>query len=266
MIIHAYFTDGYYPWADFFVRTLKHSNGEDNKLIVSSRNLNKNQIKGLKDLYKNIEVRNKDLDYQKMAKRAKVSLNELMVMKKQVETIKINKTNRVWKLMTSAEDRIKEIRDVHNSLPEGEHFLNMDIDTYIRHPLDPWFKIVRENDFTSIFRIEKQMREFGYLKREDFLIICCIQGYTISKKTTNFLNKWVEHIDSLNPPERSKGWGQTTCYRAYDEVKEELKWGNINPKTFSLTGVGEHHLIWGANKGSKTENLKRFKQDFKRRQ
>jgi hypothetical protein len=181
-----------------------------------------------------------------------------------METVKINKNNWVWKLMVSAEDRIKEIREVLLSLEDGENMLNLDIDTYIRRPLDSWFDIVKENDFTSIFRIEKQMRKFGFLKKKAYLIICCIQGYTVNDRSRKFMDTWIKHIESMKAPDRPKGWGQITCWRAYEEMKDELICGSVPEKSHSLTGVGKDKIIWGANKGSKTENLARFKQDFNR--
>jgi hypothetical protein len=266
MIIHAYFTDGYYPWGEFFTRTLKHSNGEDNKLILSTRNLQERKIKNLKNIYKNIEVINKDLNYTKLARRAGINEGLLMSYKNQTEITKVSDSNKVWKLMIAAEDRMKEVRSIHNSLPEGECFLHLDIDTYIREPLDPLFELIRNNDFTTKFRIQKQMRRHGVLRFENKATLISVQGYTVNEKSKKFLDKWIEHLVKVPPPNRPKGFGQTSCYYAYLDMKNELSWGDISGRGFlSSIGGSDGVILWGANKGPKSGTLKRYKQNFEGR-
>lgn len=264
-IIHSYFTEGYYDWARLFIESLKKSNGQKHKLILSSRNLNDSKINQLKKLYKNIEIRNKDLDYKKLAKKAEINLDTLMQFKSETEKVKINSYNWVWKLMISAEDRIREIKDVAYSLDKGDSMLNLDIDSYIRKPLDPWFDIIAENDFSSIIKYDQQKQKFGYIKKKAYVIICCIQGYKIGDPSLAFLDRWMYYIDRISPKYRPRGFGQITCYEAYDYYKNVLNWGIIPPDTYSLSGNGDNCILWGANKGSKTENLERFREDFQRK-
>jgi len=155
-IIHSYFTEGYFEWAKFLVESIEKSNGNKYKIILSSRNLPKQKQDQLR-LYKNIEVINKNLDYSDLAKRAGIKLNTLMQYKSETEKIKINSYNWVWKLMISAEDRIREIRRVANTLNEGDLMLNLDVDSYVRKPLAPWFDLISQNDFSSIIKYEKQL-------------------------------------------------------------------------------------------------------------
>lgn len=264
MIIHGYFTEGYYPWAELFVKSLKKSNGEQHQLILSSRNLDDKRISKLEKIYKGVEIINKYLNYEKLAKRGNVPLSTLMKFKKETETVKINKKNKVWKLLISAEDRIKEIREVARSLNHGDLMLNLDIDSYIRKPLDPWIDIISQNDFTTIWRIEKQIRKHGYVKKHNRAMVACFQGYNINEKSLKLLNRWVHYIDRISPPKRLAGFGQTTLYEAYLELKDELKWGDIPKDSFSLTASIDRCILWGANKGSKTENLERCRRDFEK--
>ena len=55
-----------------------------------------------------------------MAKRAGIEKSTLLKFKNETEQIKINKNNWVWKLMISAEDRIREIKEVANSLNNND--------------------------------------------------------------------------------------------------------------------------------------------------
>jgi hypothetical protein len=265
-MIHTYFTDGFYGWAEFFVRTLKHSNGEDNKLILSSRNLDQGRIDKLNNIYKNIEVRNKDLDYTQMAKRAGINENTLLAYKKETETVKVNVGNKVWKVMISAEDRLKEIREILNECSDGELILHLDIDTYVRHNVEPIFNVIRGNDFTTQWRIEKQIKRHGYVKRVNRATLNSVQGYNVNDKTKKFLDVWIKHIVKVKPSNRPKGFGQTSCYYAYLDMKDQLSWGDTAGTNF-LNSVGGNRgsILWGANRGSKSETLKKYKQDFKRR-
>jgi hypothetical protein len=267
MIIHSYFTEGYFPWAKLFVKSFKQSNGDGYKMILSTRNLDQKRIDILKGMYDDVTVINKDLDYGQLAKRAKIPKAQLLAFKNETEKIKINMKNKIWKLLISAEDRIKEIKEVHDSLEDGELMLNFDVDSYIRKPIDPWIEIIKNNDFTSIFRIEKQIRKFGKVphNRRQHAICCCVQGYNVGEKSRKLLDLWVKEIDSVPPTKRTKGFGQISLYDVYVRIKDELKWGDLPKNQFSLTGQGKQNILWGANKGAKNDNLRAFKQEFKQR-
>lgn len=262
-IIHSYFTEGYYEWARLLLDSLRKSNGKKYKVILSSRNLDKGRQNQLLKLYNgDIEIRNKNLDYKELAKRAGIKLDTLMQYKTETEQVKINKDNWVWKLMISAEDRIREIREVANGLQEGDLMLNLDVDSYVRKRLDSWFDIIAENDFSSIIKYDKQIERLGYIKKKAYVIICCIQGYNINEKSLRFLDRWMFYIDRVSPKFRPRGFGQITCYEAFLELKDDLRWGIIPPNTYSLSGQGDHCILWGANKGPKHENLARFRGDY----
>lgn len=264
-MIHAYFTEGYYPWAEFFVKTLKHSNGEENRLILSSRNLDEKRIEALTKLYKNIEVRNKNLKYKEMAQRAKISQDVLLKYKNTVETIKVSDNSKVWKLMIAAEDRLKEIRGILDELNEGDIVLHLDIDTYIRRKVDPILNVIKENDFTTRWRIKKQLRRDGKVKFENRTTLISVQGYNINDKTKKFLDRWIHHLVKVPAHKRPLGYGQTSCYYAYLDLKDQLKWGDVPGPFLAPGGNAKNVILWGANKGSKKENLERYKEDFRRR-
>ena len=111
MIFHTYLTDGYFEWAKLLIKSLKKTNGEDKAfVIVSSRNLKSEQCDELESLYKDLRVFNQNLDFDEMAKRAKVDKETLLRYKKKVENVSVDKESKVWKLMIAAEDRLKEIK------------------------------------------------------------------------------------------------------------------------------------------------------------
>ena len=114
MIIQAYLTDGFFPWAEFWLETLRHWH-PNIPVILSTRNLNDDQIKTLESV-KNVKVQNEELTYAKLAKRANLNINKMMDFKKQVEAVHVINENKIWKLMISADDRVKSVYKVLKQL------------------------------------------------------------------------------------------------------------------------------------------------------
>ena len=262
-IVHTYFTDGYFEWGKFFIETFKHFNDPDrNILVVSTRNLKKDQIDELMGMYPNITVNNKKLKYGEMAKRAKVDKVTLLRMKSEVENVKVNSNNKVWKLMIAAEDRLLEILDVLQTI-RPLTMLHVDVDTYVRGDVTPIFDVIKQNTFTTRWRIEKQMKRDGYIKHENRATLISVQGYN-GARSIDFLRKWLDHLLSVKPHSRPTGFGQSTCYRAYLDFQDDKhhSWGDVPPEFLSPQGYGKG-ILWGANKGTKKDTLMKYKKHFK---
>ena len=258
MIINAYFTNGYLGWGRLFLESFAYHNGQEKKMILNTRNLTKKEINGLYPLYKNLEVRNTDFNFKQMAKRAGVSVQTLINYKRVVESNKVHKDNRVWKLMVAGDDRIKTIYGILNEMDEGDCLVHFDIDTYVQGNLDKLFEISRNNYFTSIFRIDKQIKRRGKVFRENRAILICVMGFTIGKYSKEFVKRWIHYIDKVPPVKRQKGYGQTSCYYAYKDMNKkykDIKWGQVR-------GVKEAKRWMNANKGSKSQLLNKAIKHF----
>lgn len=257
MIINCYFTDGYFDWGKLFVESYKYHNGEDKRMILFTKNLKGKQIKELESLYKNIEVRNENLSLDKIANKANISKKELIKFKNQTEKVKVNSNNKVWKLMIAGDNRIKNIYSLLKEIPENEHVLHFDVDMYITGKLDKIMEEVRKNDFTTRFRIKKQIERQEKVHKPNRATLIYIQGYTVNKKSLDFIQTWIKHIDKIEPSKRPKGYGQTTCYYAYLDMNKkykDFKWGQIEGNLMSF--------YKSANKGSKSNNLRNFRKHF----
>lgn len=259
MIIHSYFTEGYFEWAKLFVNSLKKSNGEDFRVILSSRNLDEKRSDELRKLYDDITIINKNLNYDQMAKKAKIDKDTLLKYKNQIETKKVNKNNKVWKLMIAAEDRLKEIRYILKlfNLP----VLHVDIDTFVKRDITPILKTVVSHDFTTRWRIDKQMKREGYVRYENRATLISVQGYNGSENSKKFLDRWIEHLCNIPPHDRVTGFGQTSCYRAYLDYKDHMSFGDVPPNFLSPQGHGRG-ILWGANKGNKEDTLKEYQNEY----
>ena len=260
MIIHSYFTEGYYDWAKLFVKSLKKSNGDGLDVVLSSRNLDEKRQDEMRSLYPNLLLLNKDLQYDKMAKRIGINKKTLLQYKNQVETIKVNKENKAWKLMIAAEDRLREILDVLGLL--NSPMLHVDIDTYVKKDITPILETIKANDFTTRWRIEKQIKREGYVRYENRATLISVQGYGTPKGLT-FLERWLEHLCKVPAIERPTGFGQTSCYRAYLDYKDVMSFGDVPPSFLSPQG-NAGGILWGANQGAKKDTLRKYQNDFKK--
>jgi DNA-binding XRE family transcriptional regulator len=262
-ITHTYFTDGYFGWGKLFVESFIHFNDmHDNFLILSTRNLKQDKIDELKSLHEKIIVYNEDFKYGEMAKRVNVDKQTLLAWKRTVEKEKVNKECKSWKLMVAAEDRLKEIRKILNK-HKPKRLLHVDVDTYVRGSVTPIFDVIDQNVFTTRWRIEKQIKRDGYIKYENRATLISVQGYK-GLEAIEFLNKWIELLDEVNPADRVTGFGQTTCYRAYLQFQDRpsFKWGQVGPEFLAPQGFSDA-ILWGGNKGHKGDTLKIYQKHFK---
>jgi hypothetical protein len=204
-----------------------------------------------------------------VSKITDIPVKNLKNMKQSLEQVGADNTNRTWKMIIAGDDRIKAIRDLVNKIPENESIFHSDIDMYTRGRLDPFFSIVKRNDFTTRFRMYQKPKAADNRK-----ILINIMGFTNNQYTREFLNRWVYHIDAIKPKNRIKGYGQTSCYYAFRDMNNfypnEVKWGDVhNNNLCGLAfdypdGSKSNHIAWFANKRNKKPNLRNCYRDFER--
>ena len=256
MLIHTYFTDGFYEFGKIFINSFKKFHGEEMPLIATTRNLTEQQIKELQAMYDNIQVLNQKINIKMVMKKTGLSREILEKYKHQIEYDHIRGKNVVWKQYISVEDRYR------NSIVEaiqhnpGENFMmHIDADSYIRKPLTPIFDLIKENDVTLIFRLDRPK-----MNRK---IFGSLSGYRLNKKTNKFLRAWRKHIDAIPLKKKPVGYGQTSCYYAYRDLKDSnIKWGII-PKSWVKSDLNKNSLIWSGNHSrGKTRTVNIFKREM----
>ena len=256
-IVNVYFTNGFLKWGKLFIESYTYYNGIDDKMVVFTRNLNKKQINGLYKLRDNIEIENKNLNLELLSEKAGIDKNKLVSYKRETEREKVSGENKVWKLMIAGDDRIKQIYELMNELNEGDHILHFDADTYIQRNVSNFWDELQRNDFSTIFRINKQIRRRGKVFRENRATLICVMGFTVNENSKRFMKSWIDYIDKVPPSKRSKGYGQTSCYYAWRDMNNEIKdfrWGQFRDKKRST---------WmNANKGYKDQLLVKARKDF----
>ena len=255
LIVHAYFTNGFFGWAKIFVESFRHTNGNDIRICLDGRDLSNNQIDELSS-HKNITIYNRELNKEWLAKRAGIGVNELLTHKDQIEKVHVTDKSKIWKLMIAADDRVKSIREALHRYKDSKHtyMLHCDIDLYFRNKITNLFNLIRSHDISFRFRLNSKPNR---------KIMIGVEGLHI-KKSIAFLDQWIRYVNDVKPADRPLGYGQTSCYYAYRDLKDQYKWGDI-PIEFISPHMRPDDIIWSANttKG-KTENLQICRDDFRR--
>lgn len=223
MMINAYFTKGMFPMAKTFLKSLSLTNGEDNMVILSTRDLEDNQIKELHTYYPNLTVENKIIDMERFAARAKVSVNTLIKYRREVENSYVTPQNRVWKLMIAAEDRPRALfdllqRDCFGKIMPIYHF---DIDTLFLKNISPITETAMNHDCCLLLRYN--------IMPVKAKITISTMFWRRTEVTMEYFDRWMHYLDILPPPERPIGYGQTSCWYAFKDVEHKLKCHTLGP-------------------------------------
>lgn len=247
MILHSYLTDGFYPWAKVFIKSFRLHNGNDTKIVLTTRDLSDEQVRTLTDLEKNIEVRNSPLDLEHMSSLSGVPVKQLKVFKKQVEEKHVTPASVIWKQFISVEDRYRNsIKEIMDDYRDEDFLIHSDIDMYVRGKLDPLFDLVRSNDISVRFRLDSV---------ENRKVLGNLIGFKLGGKCDEFMDRWIYHIDAIPIKDKPVGYGQTSFYYAYLDTKDIYSWGDI-PIKFTSPRMSSKALVWAANNSKgKTYNL-----------
>lgn len=252
MLIHSYMTDGFFDFGKALLFSFKHFHGESMPFLFTTRNLSEQQIDELYSLYDNLIVHNAEIDMQALSERTGISVQLLNKHKWQVENVYVKRESVIWKQFISVEDRYREsLQDAFNIC--GDVFIHLDADSLIVHSLDQLFKIVEYNDVSLVFRPNHALR---------FKIFGCLMGFKFGSNAYDFLKIWEKHIDAIPLVKKPRGYGQASCWMAYDELKDSnIKWGKI-PNHFVHPRQNARALILQGNNGNRK---RRVAQDFLRR-
>lgn len=253
MIIHSYFTDGFYPWAKLFLESFRHHNGDSIPIKLDAININKDQMKELYSVCNNLHIFEHIMDLEKVAAEHNIVYSNLLKQKKEIETLHITHRSKSWKLLIAGDLRVKAICSMLDKFP-NDSILHFDIDTYIRADLNDLVSLVNNNDICVRFRLHKSA--------ENRKVLISTMGYKNNKNSREFIKSWIDVIESIELKDRPIGWGQTSYYRAYLKCKDKYKWGDVPPE-FAAARQLPTDKAWGGNTSAgKTVNVKKYRKDF----
>jgi hypothetical protein len=253
VIIHSYVTDGFYDFAVTLIESFKNKHGEDMPFLLHGKELSNEQIEGLYKRYKNLTIKNSEIDWVWLERMSKMSKKQLLQGKHQVEHLGnryMSKQFYHWKHYISIYSRYRDaIAEAFEFAGEGEHILHLDIDLYINRDLTPIFNLIEMSDVAIMLRPQ--------LSPEWRKVYGCILGFTVNDRSRKFIKKVRTHIhakDFINIP---KGYGQIVFWRAWQDFRKtkEIKFAKI-PETWIDKGFGNKALILSANNGLKKHQTK----------
>jgi len=265
MIIHTTFTNGLFGFAKLYLRTFKHSNGDDFKIVFTTTDLIDDEISQLKDLYKNLIIHNYKFDYEPFCKELGITEEEAKKLKYKVEhkSAKIDALGTKWKLYISGNKRIKtDFPFVMKKYESEDLIVHFDVDMYFKKPLDNLFNLMEKNDFTVMYR--------PHLKPIQSRTWICAMGIkTKNKQSKRFIEEWGKEYDTIPLKDKPNDHEQISCYKVYKRFLQEgkIKFGNIPEYYLSIgkNGTESGHIISGnLSAVGKDESIRRFNKDFNR--
>ncbi len=257
MLIHSYVTDGYYDFAVSLIESFKDKHGEDTRFLLHSKGLSKEQIDNLYGRYKNLTIRNSEIDWAWLERKSGMNRNQLKQGKQQVETLGnryMSKQFYHWKHYISIYSRYRDaIVEAFDFAEEGERIIHMDADLYINRRLDPVFNLLDKADVALVLRP-------GY-SPEWRKMYGCLMGFRVNDQSRAFHKKVCTLIHQPDFKNIPKGYGQIVFWRAYKELeKSNIKIVNI-PKTWIFKGFNDKALILSANNGQlKRKTAKQYRE------
>lgn len=255
MILHAFLTDGLFDWAKLFVDSFRITNGSDIPIVLCTRNLTDAQVNELSSSNEKVTVKNSHIDLRKLSEEFGISYEELLKHKKQIEKVHITEEARIWKQYTSADQRIRSIYETMKENPNEDYILHSDIDMYFRKPLVKLYDLMYVNDICIRFRLHTTT---GPHRK----VMGGLLGFKISPKVFKFMDRWEKYLDDIPIPERKIGYGQTSLYYAYRDLKDNYTWGDI-PGKYISPFMKEEDVVWSANTyAGKTKNLAKCRADL----
>jgi len=242
MLIHTYFTNGFFENARVFLKSL-HYVHRDNlpEVWMDTRGLTRDEVNDLISCYPDgkITVNSMPLPMQDWAKRAGLPVEVMETYKNECEKMYIQGPNRVWKLMTSGDDRWRSVYKILWS-KKYEYIAHFDIDTLFRKPL---INVV--HDLLDKKDIWFKLRLWHKVVKARITTDCVLVRPADSLK--RFFDRWRYHIDRVPPIERPVGWGQGSCWHAFEECKKEMRYDCL-PLEFGLpSGNKPSNYVWNGN-------------------
>lgn len=269
MLIHSFLTNGepMFQFALLFLESFKYFNEEDYKIVLTGKDLSKDQIEQLRATYANLDIYNSSIDYSWLSGITGYSIEELKKIKEKVEKRKKNistKEDLTWKQYISVDERYKNsiIDTINLYKNEYNHMIHFDIDTCFYGNIEPLEHIVKENDISFKWRYGKNNKKEKPIKKR--IAGYCI-GITINEQSKKFVNKWIDYINKVPLMERENGYGQEILYLAWKDLNSTVKIGEFPMWTTegNVNRIGQKEkppIIIGANHGSKPKNITKMKE------
>ena len=246
VITHAYCTDGFFELAKTFVESYFLFNHEI-PLHLDTRGFTEIQLEQIIKLGSangQLTISNRDIDYNELSEKTGINVPLLKKYKHEAENRfglpadQLDMNAKVWKLLHAGDARIKAM---YAQLKQRDAVIQFDVDTLFRGNI----KILK--DLSSQFDFAAKLRLGSGPK---MAISIGLVVYKNTKITCDWIDKWIQIIDSTPPVKRPLGFGQISCYNAFQIYKDNMKYIDLiqNYPQFGIPWVNKpNDIIWTAN-------------------
>ncbi len=263
VLIHSYATDHYYPFAVILLESFKQVHGEEIPFLMHTKGMTPERIEDLARRYKNLTIKNSEIDWKWISERSGLSKEQLLIMLDKVDRQGNSKGIPAgwmnWKHYISIYSRYRDaIADAFDFVSEGEHILHLDSDSYINREIDTIFNLIKSADVSLLLRPAHKMewrRVYG-----------CIMGFTVNAQSRRFMEKVRTHIHVPDFNKIPVGYGQTVFWRAYNDLKTSgIGFASI-PVAWVKQGFDDTSYILAANNGlTKAQSTERYNKMYRQR-
>ena len=250
ILVHTFLTANYLGWAELFLESLRRHHGEQIHVRVDSRDLGNEDIALLRNVYTNIEIHNKSIDWSDLANDLGVDMVTLHKWHWQISRGLLTNENYHIKQYISVTLRYRSMAAVLRQARDGGYgyVLHSDADIYLRGTLDPFFEIVADHDVSIYLRPSQ--------RNHAYKVLGAFMGFNLTGQVDRFIDNWMGQIDKVSPPDRWKGFGQSAIWFAINET-DNLSVGDLTTlptaprysKTFE-----DDAALWLGNSSGRASN------------
>ena len=245
-IVHGFFTNGYFELAKIFTESFFMFNSHYPLILdaVCPSDDQQNKLYTIAKKYNaNLSIAVTNLNYEQEAQRLGIPIETLKAYQHEVENNfgleahKIDLNAKVWKLMMAGDMRVKAVY----RLLKNYNVINFDIDTLFRDNISRLETIMQQNDVSAKIRLKNGPK---------MAISIGLVAYQHNENVIAWVKEWIRIIDSIGPMKRPLGYGQISCYQAYQKFKDKMRFYNLikNAPEFGRPWVrGPNDIIWTAN-------------------
>lgn len=265
--VHTYLTDGFFEMTQVFLDSYEAS-GNPFPVAVDARGLSDEQELALCTHPSVWVVNSKPYDWADLERKTGTELSLLRRHKHQIEHIYVTPASRVWKLLFAGDDRVKAIRELlfcperyqlfGGMRPSG--LLHFDADTLFRGDISDLQELLSE------FEIGLKLRPSIKPIKARITIDCVAIKPTPNAR--RFLDDWINIIDSVPPAQRPVGFGQSSCWQAFELNRRNLNFSKL-PERYGMPGQNAaNNVVWNGNKHNlaKGDCVKLFRNELKKMQ
>ena len=215
VLFHTFATQGYLHWAELYLESLRYVYGDNVHIRMDAINFDQDDIKMLKHIKSNLDIRNHIIDYKEEGKKLGIEHDVFQSWKNEVEKGCVTSNNYLFKIFISVNKRYRNMQFVIDEAKNKgfKYLLHSDIDAYFRKSLNGLFDIMYENDIGAYFRRSS---------KDTQKVLGAFLVFNLQRNCFPFINEWMHQIDSVPFQNRWRDFGQSVLWYAIINTKDKV--------------------------------------------